>query len=389
VWRGIRTKKILILGGGIGGLVASNLLSKRLGKKHEVVLVDKKDSYEFTPAFPWIMMEWREPHQITRKLNLLEKKGVRYVNAEALKIDPANRTVKTSNGDFGYDYLIVALGAELAPETIPGFSKGAHHVYSFEAATKLREALKTFNGGTVAAGISSTPFKCPAAPYEVAFLMDYHFKKNGIRDRVDFHFFTPKALPMGVTGPKIGNMIKGMLENRGINYIPNIKLVSVDAGKRKITFENGESINYDLLFAVPPHRAPKVVVDAELTDETGWITVGMKTLKTKYDNLYAIGDVTRIRLPNGMMLPKAGVFAHGQAEVVARNIISEIMGNGEEEWKGDGSCFIEVGFGKAAMAKGNFYTEPDPVVKIRWPRVSRIWHWYKVLFEKYWLGRWF
>lgn len=84
-----------------------------------------------------------------------------------------------------------------------------------------------------------------------------------------------------------------------------------------------------------------------------------------------------------------GVFAHGQAEVVARNIISEIMGNGEEEWKGDGSCFIEVGFGKAAMAKGNFYTEPDPVVKIRWPRVSRIWHWYKVLFEKYWLWRWF
>jgi sulfide:quinone oxidoreductase len=148
-------------------------------------------------------------------------------------------------------------------------------------------------------------------------------------------------------------------------------------------------MNYAMLFAVPPHRVPKVVVDAELTDETGWIPVDVKTFKTKYEDVYAIGDVTSIKLPNGMMLPKAGVFAHGQAEVVARNIASKIMGNGEEEWKGDGSCFIEVGFGKAAMAKGNFYTKPNPTVKIRKPMLSRIWHIYKVLFEKYWMWRWF
>ncbi len=89
------------------------------------------------------------------------------------------------------------------------------------------------------------------------------------------------------------------------------------------------------------------------------------------------------------MLPKAGVFAHGQAEIVSHNIAAEIKGGEKKQWEGKGECFLEAGFGKAAMAVGKFYAEPDPVVKIRWPRSSRIWHWYKVLFEKYWLWRWF
>lgn len=370
--------------------MTSNLLVKRLGRKHDVVLIDKKTTYEFSPSFLWLSMGWREPNQITRNLSRLEKKGIKYVNANVLKINPAERMVKTSQGDFSYDYLVVAVGAELAPEVIAGFSEGAHRVYTLKTAMKLREELEHFSGGKIAAGVSSLPFKCPAAPYEAAFLMDFYFRKKRIRDQVDFRFFTPEALPMPVAGPKIGNMLRGMLENRGIRYHPNIKLASVDAEKREITFENGESMDYDLLFAVPPHRASKAVVEAGLTDKTGWIPVDAKTLRTSYDDVYAVGDVTAIKLPNGKMLPKAGVFAHGQASVVAHNIASEIEGNAaRKEWNGDGSCFGETGFGKAAMAKGNFYTEPDPVVNMRWPKVSRTWHWYKIFFEKYWLWRWF
>lgn len=369
--------------------MASNLLGKKFGKKHEVVLVDKKDSYEFTPAFPWVMMGWRDPRQITRKLSLLEKKGVKYVNAEVLKINPANRSVKTSNGDFRYDYLVVALGAELAPEIISGFSKWGHHVYSLEAAMKSREPLSTFSGKNIAVGISSLPFKCPAAPYETALLIDYHLRKRGIRGKVNFQFFTPETLPMGVAGVKVGNMVKEMLESRGIAYNPKLKLTSVDLKERRIIFEKGESMDFDLLFSVPPHKAPPVVTKTELTDKTGWMPTDRHTFKTAYDDVYAIGDVTYVKLPNGKMLPKAGVFAHGQAETVAQNIVTEIEGGNEKEWDGKGSCFLETGFGKAAMAKGNFYAEPDPIVKIRWPNISRVWHWYKVLFEKYWLWRWF
>lgn len=384
----MKDKTVLILGGGIGGHVAANVLRRELGKEHKVILIDRKTNYEFSPSYLWLMMGWREPERITRNLSLLGKKGINYVNGEVLKIDPAERVVKTSAGDFTYDYLIVALGADLTPEKIPGFLEGAHHAYTLEAAMGFRQTLRNFSGGAVVVGISSLPFKCPAAPYEAALLMDYHFRKRGIRDKVDFHFFTPGTLPMGVAGPKIGNMIKGMLEGRGISYHSNIKLASVDRKRGKITFENRETMKFDLLFAVPPHKVPKVAKDANLTGGESWIPVDKRTLKTRFDDLMAIGDVTSIKLFDGKALPKAGVFAHAQAEVVAYNTAAEIRGGEKREFNGKGYCWIETGFGKAGFASGEFYAEPR-VVNILSPKISRIWHWGKVVFEKYWLWRWF
>lgn len=384
-----RDKTVLILGGGIGGVVAANVLRRKLGREHEIVLVDKRTEHRFPPSYPWLMMGWREPNKVTRNLNLLNKRGIKYINGEVLKIDPANRVVKASTKDFAYDHLVVALGAELTPETIPGFSDRAYHIYELEEAMEFREVLRNFSGGAVAVGVSSLPFKCPAAPYEAALYMDYHFRKKRIRDKVDMNFFTAEGRPMGVAPPEIGKMVKGMLEGRGITYHSNLKLTSVDSEKGEITFEGGKSMNFDLLFAVPPHRAPNVVRESDLTDESGWISVDKRTLRTKYDDVYALGDATKIMLDMGKPLPKAGVFAHGQAEVVAHNIVADIQGTGAAEFDGWGECFLEVGYGKAGMVRGNFYAEPAPDVKVRWPRLSRVWHWSKILFEKYWFWKWF
>lgn len=381
--------KVLVLGGGIGGVVVANVLGKKLGRKHEILLVDRRTQHRFSPSFPWVMMGWREPHQVTRDLNLLNRKGIRYINGEVLKIDSANRVVKTGSKDLEYDYLVVALGAELAPEAISGFSDGAYHMYELEEAMRFREVLRSFSGGVVATGVSSLPFKCPAAPYEAALFMDYLFRKKGIREKVDFRFFTAEGRPMGVAPPEIGNAVKEMLESRGITYHPGVKLASVDSKKGEITFEGGKSMSFNLLFAVPPHRAPIVVGESGLTDESGWVPVDKRTLRTKYDDVFALGDVAKIMLAMGKPLPKAGVFAHGEAEVVAHNIVADIQGNRGRKFDGRGECFLEVGYGKAGMARGNFYAEPTPDVKMRWPTVSRIWHWYKVLFEKYWFWRWF
>jgi len=382
----MKGKSILILGGGVGGLVAANELRKKLGKEHRVIVIDRKNRYEFTPSFLWLMMGWRKPHQITKDLSLLNKKGIEYINSQVLKIDPANRFVETNVEELTYDYLIIALGAELAPETLPDFS-GAF--YELDATMKLRDALRAFPGGNLTIGVSSTPFKCPAAPYEAALLLDYHFRKRGIRDKVDFQFFTPEKLPMPVAGPVVGNMIKQMLEARGINFHPNFKPTSFDARRKKVSFENGEKMKFDFLIAVPPHRSPDRIKEAGLTDDVGCIPVDKRTLRTQYDDLYAIGDVTAIKLFDGMMLPKAGVFAHAQAEIVAHNIAAEIRGDAKQkEFDGKGYCFIETGFGKAGFATGDFYTEPRQVY-IKRPRVSRIWHLGKILFEKYWLWRWF
>ncbi len=110
-----------------------------------------------------------------------------------------------------------------------------------------------------------------------------------------------------------------------------------------------------------------------------------RSLQTNQKNVYAIGDVAAITLANGKALPKAGVFAEGQAHTVARRISEDIRGLGaQSEFDGLGFCWIETGGGSAGFASGEFYAEPDPIVPL--PRSGRSWHWGKVLFEKYWLG---
>jgi len=381
-------KNIVVLGGGVGGLVAANRLRKKLGREHKVFLVDRRIKYEFTPSFLWLMMGWRRADQIVRDLTRLGRKGIEYINAEVTKIDPTNRTVKTTVKDFNYDYLIVSLGAELAPEAVPGFSESAYNIYDRVGVEMLRDALQVFSFGTLPVLITSLPFKCPAAPYEAALLADHYLRKKRLRDKVDLQVYTPEGLPMPVAGPVVGNAVKQILEQRNIGFNPTMKVVSIDQKKKEVTFEKGEKTNFDLIIGVPPHRSPNVVKEAELTDQTGWVPVDKGKLTTRFDDLYAIGDVSSIKLPSGKMLPKAGVFAHFEAEVVAHNIVADIYGIGtQREFEGNGYCFLETGFGKAGMATGNFYADPEPQVKLR--RAHWMWHWGKILFEKYWLWRWF
>jgi sulfide:quinone oxidoreductase len=387
-------KTIVVLGGGVGGLVASSELRKKLGREHRIVLVDKETHHVFAPSFTWIMLGWRDPSRISRELDLLKKKGIEYVNAEALEIDPANRLVKTGAGDFAYDYLIVALGAELNPQAVPGLLEAAHTPYSLEGAVVLRDALNDFAGGKVAVVIAALPFKCPAAPYETALLLEYAFRQRGIRDKVDLRVFTPETLPMPVAGPEVGTAIKLFLDERGIGFHPQHKPASVDPGKKEIAFENGQKAGFDLLVAVPPHRSPEVVRKSGLANKAGWIPVDRRTLKTSVENVFALGDVTSILLPGRyrpdtpLPLPKAGVFAHFQAAAVAGNILSEIKGGtGGKEFSGRGYCFLETGYGMAGYGSGNFYGEPQPAVTFGRP--GRLWRFAKVLFERWWLRHWF
>jgi sulfide:quinone oxidoreductase len=179
-----------------------------------------------------------------------------------------------------------------------------------------------------------------------------------------------------------------MLEDKDIHFHPQLDLSQIDAAGKQIVFSNREPAPFDLLAGIPPHRPPQVVRESALANEAGWVPVDKRTLQTSYENVYAIGDVTVVTLANGMTLPKAGVFADGQALAVAQRIVEEIRGvDMRTEFDGLGFCWIETGGGSAGFASGDFYAEPDPVVPL--PRSGRMWHWGKILFEKYWLGEGF
>lgn len=317
---------ILILGGGVGGLVAANTLSRRLNGKHRIVLVDREGRHIYTPSFLWMMLGWREPPQITRDLRRLERKGIEVVQEKIHEIDPARRRVRTERQELSGDYLIISLGAEGWLGGMPDLTEAGHNLYDLDGTLRLRDALKAFREGRVVVLIAGLPFKCPAAPYEAAMLIEAWLRQLGLRERVQVDIYTPETLPMPVAGKAMGEAVKAMVEGKGIGFHPQHKVAAVEPERRALVFENGVRAGYDLLVVIPPHRCPPVVKEAGLTGETGWVAVDKGTLQTGHERVFAIGDVTAIKLPVGLMLPKAGVFAHAQAEAVAHNISAEITG---------------------------------------------------------------
>ena len=382
---------IAILGGGVGGLVAANELRRRLPGEHRIVLVEKNAQHAFAPSFLWLMTGDRKPEQITCPVRQLVRPGVEVMQAEARGIDLRARHIETTEDGVTYDYLVIALGAELAPEVIPGLADAAHTFYTFDGAKKLRDALQAFAGGTVAVVVSAMPYKCPGAPPEGAMLIADSFRKRGLRDKVEVHLFTPEPQPMPVAGPTLGDAVKQMLEAKGIAFHPLHKLAAVDPHKRELRFEGREPFEYDLLVAIPPHRGPNLLRGAGLANEAGWVPVDHGTLATQQENVYALGDVTAIPIPGRwkpdvpLMLPKAGVFAHDQARTVASRVAAEINGaKVKDTFCGDGYCMLEAGGDVAGFAFGNFFAEPSPQIELR--RVGRVWHLGKVLLEQWWLA---
>ena len=384
----MRGKTILILGGGVGGIVTANALRESLASEHRIVVVDKRAEYIFTPSLLWVMTGWRQPDQITKDLRHMLQFGIEVVQAEVQEIDPERAIVRANGDDLAYDYLVVTLGADLAPEVMPGYVETAYNFFDLEGTTKLWSALQRFEGGRVAVLVSAMPFKCPAAPYEAAMLIEDVLRRRGIRDRCQVRVFTPEPQPMLVAGPDMGVSVVGMLATKNIGFHPNLSLDHIDPVRQTLVFKNGRQDSFDLLAAVPPHRPPTVVKESSLANEAGWVTVDKHTLQTHFENIYAIGDVTAIILNNGLPLPKAGTFAHAEAEAVAARIIAEIGGSvPQAEFDGVGYCWIEAGSGSAGFASGQFYAEPNPVVGQ--PRSGRLWHWGKVMFESYWMNEGF
>jgi sulfide:quinone oxidoreductase len=381
-------KTILVLGGGIGGVVTASLLRKKLTSEHRVVLIERDEQYVFSPSFPWLMTGTRKREDISRPRTKLVKLGVEIIKGNIESIDAEQRSVKVNNQTLSGDYLVIALGAEMADETIPGLAEAGNTFYTLDGAERLNEERLKFKAGKIAVLVSSVPFKCPAAPVEAALLLENDCRKRNIRDAVQVDIYTPEPGPMSLSGKENSRQLRAMVESKGVGYHSEHAVTHVDAENKKIIFTNSNSADFDLLVYVPPHRAPKVIREAGLTGEKGWIPVDKYKLTTKFSNVYAIGDVTGIKLSVGKPLPKAGVIAHGQAEVVVNNIINEITGKGSpKQFDGHGACFIETGNGKAGMGNGNFYAEPAPKMKLHKP--SYLMHLGKVAFEKYWLFKWF
>ena len=364
-------KTILVLGGGIGGLTAASHLRRLSPAEHRIVVIERKHAFSLCMSNLWVMTgERKDPRDGERELSRLASTGIEVVQAEIQAIDPAAKTVQTTAGTLEGDYIILALGTETNPQAVPGFAESALNLYESDGALQIQRTLNEFNGGRIVVLVSRTPFSCPSAPYEAAFLIESLLRHRGVRQRTEIALYTPEDQPMLVAGANLGTALIEMLEERDIELHWEQIPMKIDPASRRILFELDDT-SFDLLVGVPPHIAPAAVRESGLVDASGWVPVDPTTLQTRYSGVFAIGDVTAVRLPIGMYLPKAGVFADEEARVVAANVAAEIAGESTAtRFTGHGFCYVEVGDGMAAYASGNFYGMPGPRVTLE-PRSKR------------------
>ncbi len=330
----------------------------------------------FAPSLLWVLAGKRQAAQIQRPLSGLGRHGIRFLQGEVTRLDPSGRRVEVGDVTLDADFLILSPGLRTQAGPLGSLSN-AYDLYSLDGAQALHGALQSIDEGTVLVSTTEPFYRCPAAPYEAALLIrNFVRKRPGVR--VLFHAAEPG--PMGVAGPHVSAAVETMLAARGIDYRPDSPLTT---DSNVIRDRAGKPVTADLIAFVPAHRPAEFLAKAGMLGEHGGISVD-RQMRTNFPGVFAIGDATAIPLVNGKLLPRAGVFAHAQAEVAATAIAADVEGRrAPQQFEGHGQCFLEVGGGRAAFARGNFLAEPEPQVRLYGP--SFLGRLAKVLFEQHWL----
>ncbi|OGU33401.1 MAG: hypothetical protein A2057_12155 [Ignavibacteria bacterium GWA2_35_9] len=385
------SKNIVILGGGIGGIIAANKLRNELPSSVDIIIIERNKMHTLAASYLWLMVNLRKAEKIRTPLSRLIHKGVKIIYEEVKQIDTSGKRIQTEHNEINYDYLIIALGSELEKKHLNNNQYGIHNFYTYEGAQRLRDELAKIQSGEIIIAIDSLPYKCPGAPYEAAMLISGYLTKRERKNKININLYTPEPHPLPVAGPELGKSVSDLLENKGIKFYPAHQLKEIKPEEKTITFNSDLTKQYDLLIVIPKHISPAVIRNSELEDEGGWIPVDRNSLETKLENVYAIGDINSVSIPGRwqpdkpMKLPKAGVFAHSQALTVSEIINSKIFGKEiKNSFCGDGFCMLEAGEDLAGFAYGDFFASPHPDVKMR--KLGKAWHLGKVLFEKWWLA---
>ncbi|MEO8467689.1 MAG: FAD-dependent oxidoreductase [Gammaproteobacteria bacterium] len=347
------TARVTILGAGFAGLELACFLSESLGTQAEVTLIDAGSAFVFGFSKLDVMFGHQTFEAVQLPYRHFSKPGVRLLNETITGIDPTSRRVTTNAGAYDCDHLVVALGVGYDLDATPGLAEVGNEFYSVAGARRLREVLPTFNRGRAVIGVSAAPFKCPPAPSECALMLHDYLLRRGVRDACEITMVLPLSSPVPPS-PETSKALLAAFEERGIRFVANKRVASLDAKRRVAVLDDGTDLPYDLYLGVPKHRAPAVVEAAGLT-ENGWVPVNPRTLETKFPNVYACGDIANTGTP------KAGVFAEGAAKAVGTALVAKILGKGEGTlYSGAGTCYIEFGAGRIGRVDVDFFSGPKP-----------------------------
>lgn len=355
---------VVILGGGFGGLSTAIAIREKLDENAiRITLVDQQAWFMVGFAKLWIIRGKRTIQESRAPLENLSRRGVEFLKASVEKVCVAQKQVVTDHGTISYDFLVVALGARLAPHTIPGLSEHGLNIYDQTSLLRIRKRLLSIRSGNVAIVITALPYKCPPAPFEAAMIIDSLLKEVGSRDLVDIGVFTPAPIALPVAGKAVSEQVLDMVRAADVSFHPSSKITSVKANK--LVFDTGE-MSFDVLLYIPPHMVPEPVVF--LAGNDPFIRID-RNGHTDRERVYAAGDITILE-EGGKVVPKAGVFAEGVGKAIASDIIS-VMSAKEiaVPFDGIGQCFMESGQETASTIRVDTFRPSTEITK---PTVSNL-----------------
>ncbi len=344
---------VLILGAGFAGLELATRLSEEVPQELDVTIVDSSDTFVFGFSKLDVMFGRASLTEVRLPYARLNKPSVRFAQETVTSIDPERRRVTTNASEYEPDILVVALGADVDPAATPGLEQEGSEYYSVSGAEKVSRLLPSFPGGDVIIGVLGPFFKCPAAPFETAVMMHDFLERRNLRSSSTIKVVSPMPRPIPISAEASEGILNALRE-RDIGWWPETKFTRLDPGAKVATLADGRSEPYDLFLGVPVHRAPRVVEESALV-EGGWIPVDPATFATRFDNVYAIGDVT------SAPVPRVGAIAEGEARTVADVLIHQVRGgDAPAPYAGIATCYIEMGGAKVARFEANFLSGPTP-----------------------------
>src|SRR5690349_17714451 len=237
--------RVLILGGGFGGVVAAERLAERLSDEHQITLVSRSRNFVFYPALVRLAFGKCEREDVSFDLrHAMLNRRVNFIEAEVAYIDPLEKEVTIAHGEvqgtLPYDYLIFALGRRLATENIIGFFEHAHHLLNVDKAIKFGQAVSNFHEGHAVIGLCEGA-RLPVPVYETAFALARRLEERGERARVKITVVTPDGLDAALGGGEAGAALNKALAAHQIELRHNFPITTVT--ENSVFTRHGDGIN--------------------------------------------------------------------------------------------------------------------------------------------------
>jgi sulfide:quinone oxidoreductase len=368
--------KVLILGGGFGGVVAAERVAEQLSDEHQITLISRSRKFVFYPALVRLAFGKCQPEDVSFDLRytMLNRK-VNFVEAEVARIDPFERIITIAHGEvegrLPYDYLIFALARRLATERVTGFYEHAHHLLNVDKAIKFGKAIERFHEGRAILG-QCFGARLPIPVFETAFALARKLEKSGQRDRARITIVSPGTVETEIGDINGSLALQTALDTHQIEFLSNVRVKSVT--KDAVITNSGDALNFNLLMLVPPFQGSSAASYIGITNSDGYIHVDSTMRVAGHERIYAAGDCTNF---DG---PKLGHMAVRQAEVAANNLVAEISGqHPTSHYRHEMKVVIGEAGGESMYLHKDMWTDEPATMK-----QGRFWNWAKGVQKSYW-----